>query len=230
MVKKIINYFLKNIIFIINIYKIIMKILIAGAGGMCSELLKQLKFYDHDITIVDYDTVEQSNLHRTIFYTENDLNFLKTEVLRKFGYKTINNKIQNVNLNGYDVIISTLDNLESRMDLNLLFMECNTRHLIDVGVNGLKGHIKVVNKKNSCLFCIKYVYDKEDVSCGRINDEIIPSVVYFNSIIAGCLAKVLMSIEEYDFLFVNCEECHYYEKITLKKDDDCIVCNKFNKL
>ncbi|KCZ82377.1 hypothetical protein H312_00035 [Anncaliia algerae PRA339] len=203
-----------------------MKILIAGAGGLSSEILKQLKFFKYFITVVDYDLIEVTNLNRTLFYTEKDINHLKTHVLNNLGYKTVDNKIQEVDLNNYDCIISTVDNLESRMDINLLFKDSNTPFLIDVGVKELKGHIKVVSKETSCLFCIKEVYDKEVVSCSNPRDDIIGNVVYFNSIMAGFVANVLLSIDKHDFIFVNLEDGLFIEKIKFKKEDDCIVCNK----
>ena len=56
------------------------KVLVAGAGGLSSAVLMYLAASGvGEIGVVDYDTVELTNLHRQIIYDINDLN--KSKVL-----------------------------------------------------------------------------------------------------------------------------------------------------
>lgn len=60
------------------------RVLVVGAGGLGSPVLRLLaqSSVEH-LTVVDDDRVEESNLHRQTFYTEEDIGRLKTTCVRE---------------------------------------------------------------------------------------------------------------------------------------------------
>lgn len=155
-------------------------VLIAGCGSTGSEILKLLLISDHtfdSITLIDHDTVEYSNLSRQFFFSKEDISKSKSQVLfqkatefaRKINKKIIfhykHTKLENDD-SFYNFIFSCVDNIESRMLLNI----SNFNHLIDLGVEGNQCHIKKVNRKSeqACLYCIKNLYKNDKLLfCSR---------------------------------------------------------------
>ncbi|KAI5170506.1 NEDD8-activating enzyme E1 [Pancytospora epiphaga] len=135
-------------------------IAIFGCGGTGSELIKLLK--DHCLTLIDYDKIELSNLNRQFLYTINDCGKFKAEVAAyKTGCKYKVCRLEDlspIDLNEYDMVISCLDNVGSRMELNYLFKQSKARLFVDCGVEGLQAHVKKVDRNNACLYCIKELY------------------------------------------------------------------------
>lgn len=147
------------------------KTLIVGCGGLGSEIAKLVK--NTNLTVMDYDTVEISNLNRQFFYLKEDIGSPKAEALsRKLNCKYINKRIEDLDpsyLSSFDVVFSCIDNVKGRMDLNYLFFQAlnnsvSTEYplLVDCGVEGFKGHVKIVSKNRPCLYCIKDLYRLEE--------------------------------------------------------------------
>lgn len=60
------------------------KILVAGAGALGNEVLKNLAMLGvGNITIIDFDTVSITNLTRSVLFRESDVGLSKVEVARK---------------------------------------------------------------------------------------------------------------------------------------------------
>ncbi|MHA1895419.1 MAG: ThiF family adenylyltransferase, partial [Candidatus Helarchaeota archaeon] len=141
------------------------KILIVGAGGIGSEVVKNLVFLGfQNLIIVDMDKVEISNLNRQMFFDKSDQGKYKAETLVKKinkinpngNYNYINDKIQNVDRDIFensDYIISALDNLAARIWLNESCVELK-KTFIDGGAEGFIGHVQVVIPGiTPCLMC-----------------------------------------------------------------------------
>lgn len=103
-------------------------VLVIGAGGLGSPVLLYLAASGiGNITIVDYDRVESSNLSRQVIHSNETLNTLKTESAKKtvesFGFtrvSTINQLLTSTNAleiftsNPFDVVIDASDNPPTR--------------------------------------------------------------------------------------------------------------------
>lgn len=100
---------------------------VGGVGGFAFESLIRLGFTD--ITLIDYDTFEKSNLNRQILCTEKTLNQIKIECAKKRG-ESINKKahitLKNCFLNSenmsyipekYDYILDACDTLTTKISL-----------------------------------------------------------------------------------------------------------------
>ncbi len=110
-------------------------ILVVGAGGLGCEIIKNLAVMGFkNITLIDLDTIELSNLNRQFLFRTKDINRYKVEVASeviKSKYPDINiewfkDPIQSYSINWFrqfHTIIGGLDNLEARRFINELVHE-----------------------------------------------------------------------------------------------------------
>jgi molybdopterin/thiamine biosynthesis adenylyltransferase len=124
------------------------KVLIAGAGALGNETVKNLAMLGvRHFTIVDYDTVEVSNLSRMLFFDKTDFGKPKSKVLaEKLHLKyphleitAVEGRLERLPLEVFlnsDLIISGLDNFASRVSLTLT----SRRYLIPMVDGGISGY------------------------------------------------------------------------------------------
>lgn len=108
-----------------------LKVIIFGLGGVgswCIESLVRSGF--KYITLVDYDTISETNINRQLPATSKTVGKLKTDVLKE-RFEEINPDVQiqirseayspdnseSFHLSDYDVIIDCIDSMQCKMDL-----------------------------------------------------------------------------------------------------------------
>src|ERR1035437_8583029 len=110
---------------LINPEKLKMPIAIIGAGSIGGwTALALLKLGCSDVTVFDFDSVEEHNVGSQI-YTMADIGELKTDALKNrlshlvdAELKVINQRWSpGVDLSDYKIVISAVDNMESRTDI-----------------------------------------------------------------------------------------------------------------
>jgi len=162
------------------------KVMVVGAGALGNEVLKNLALFGvGHIVIVDFDTVEQSNLSRSIlFRLEDAYNKSYKAVVAAQRIKEINPYIHvhsinepleiGVGLGLYrrmDVIIGCLDNLQARILLNRLCIRAG-KTWIDGGIGELEGQVSVYQPGISCYECNLTEDEKADfdkrISCAAV--------------------------------------------------------------
>jgi len=168
------------------------KVMVVGAGALGNEVLKNLALFGvGHIVVVDFDTIERSNLTRSIlFRTEDADNKANKAVVAAQRIKEINPSIHvlpirenletGVGLGLYrkmDVIIGCLDNLQSRILLNRLCIRAG-KTWIDGGIGEFEGQVSVYQPGISCYECNLTEDEKGDfdkrISCAnviRINES-----------------------------------------------------------
>lgn len=175
----------------LNKYSFDYNVLVVGVGGIGCELLKCLvSCCIYNITIVDLDLIEKSNLNRQFLFNVNDIGKQKSTVAKKRlenlfycnskDTNSINNSLL-LKINSYfgnikniidfplsffskfDVIINALDNIDSRLYINNICCLLKIP-LINGGTEGLKGFVGVYDIKNntSCFNCTSKSNNKED--------------------------------------------------------------------
>lgn len=117
------------------------KILVVGCGGLGCELIKDLVLMGFlDISVIDMDTIDLSNLNRQFLFREKDIGQPKADT----AARVINERIPGARVKPYfcaiqdkdedfyrkfNVIILGLDSIIARRWMN--FMVCNLLHYED---------------------------------------------------------------------------------------------------
>lgn len=142
-------------------------VLVVGAGALGNEVLKNLALLGvGNIIIVDFDTIEYSNLTRSVLFRKSDaeLQAYKSEIAAN-RIKELNPEVNVIWLNGdiekeiglgyfrhSDVIIGCLDSILARYVVNNYSLRFK-RPWIDGGIKNLDGHAAVYAFEKSCYAC-----------------------------------------------------------------------------
>jgi Dinucleotide-utilizing enzymes involved in molybdopterin and thiamine biosynthesis family 2 len=154
------------------------RVMVAGAGALGNEVLKNLALFGvGNIVIVDFDTIEHSNLTRSVLFRAEDADrkLYKADVAAK-RIKEINpdihvtplcgNLFTDVGLGLYrqmDVIIGCLDNLEARVFLNRLCFRAG-KSWVDGAIGDLEGTVSVYQSGKNCYECNLTDEEKDDLN------------------------------------------------------------------
>lgn len=143
------------------------RIFIAGVGGLgCSAAIPLAAAGVGKLRLVDFDTVELSNLNRQVLHWDKDIGRPKVvsaaEKLRQMNPLTEIEAIQEVIteaniarlVEGCDAIVDALDNLPTRYLLNKTALERNIP-LFHGAVHGFEGRaLTILPGKSACLWCL----------------------------------------------------------------------------
>lgn len=137
------------------------KVLIIGVGGVGQHVSTYLITNGiKDLTILDFDKVEISNLNRQILLTEKDIGKYKVDVVKEAlkaknsdaNIHSINAKVDKSNVgeiitSEFDVVVDALDNWEGKF---LISDECHKKHVpfLHVGVDGMSGQYCLFKEKS----------------------------------------------------------------------------------
>jgi molybdopterin/thiamine biosynthesis adenylyltransferase len=163
------------------------KILVVGAGALGNEVLKNLALLGvGNIFVVDLDTVEESNLSRSILYRERDAGHPKAAVAVAAAreiYPPIRashfhgDVIFGLGLGVYrwaDFVIAGLDNREARLHVNRCCLKVN-RPWIDAATEELRGIVRTFIPTGPCYECTMTAQDwealKERRGCAGMRAE-----------------------------------------------------------
>jgi ubiquitin-activating enzyme E1 C len=137
-------------------------VLIAGIGALGCEIAKNLALVGvGNLTLVDMDTIEISNLSRQMLFTMDDRGKLKAEVAKKkleilnpyINITAHAKKFQELPmsiLESADVIAGGLDSFAARFALNNLAQELCIPY-VDGAATGFKGNVQIIIP-NGCSF------------------------------------------------------------------------------
>ena len=184
------------------------KVLIIGVGGVGQHVATYLVTNGvENLTLLDFDKVEMSNLNRQILLSEKDIGKYKVEVVKEAlnaknsdsHIEVINTKLDLSNVGDiitskYDVVVDALDNWEGKF---IISDECYKKHIphLHVGVDGMAGQY--------CLFkdkCLRGILPIEVLKEKR--DGVLGSVVGSISALATThLIQYLIGKEKPDQLF-----------------------------
>jgi len=159
------------------------RVMVVGAGALGNEVLKNLALFGvGNIVIVDFDTIEQSNLSRSILFRSDDAYSklykanVAAERIKEINpminvYPICGNLANDIGIGLYrrmDVVVGCLDNLLSRILLNRLCIRAG-KTWIDGGIGDLEGQVSVYQPGVSCYECNLTEDEKADfdkrISC-----------------------------------------------------------------
>ena len=143
------------------------KVMVVGGGALGNEVVKNLALFGvGTIVIVDYDTIEYSNLTRSILFRESDADkgLYKAQVIAQ-KIEEINPTVKAVAICGnlktdvglgiyreMDVIFGCLDSRLARFQLNRLCFRAN-KTWIDGGIENLEGTVRIFTPNVNCYEC-----------------------------------------------------------------------------
>jgi len=144
-------------------------ILVVGAGGIGCELLKNLAMMGvGQITVIDLDTIDVTNLNRQFLFRKHHVDRSKAEVATEAAKRInpeldITSHLANIKspefspefVSRFNAVLSALDNVDARRHLNRLCLASNTP-LIEAGSSGYVGQCCVILKgETECYECQK---------------------------------------------------------------------------
>jgi adenylyltransferase/sulfurtransferase len=137
------------------------KVAVIGAGGLGCPVLQYLTAAGvGTIGIIDFDTVEESNLHRQVLYSGQDIGQSKVEVaIQKLSQQNpfVKHIPHNILLTAanaesilslYDIIVDGCDNFATRYIVNDVCVKLN-KPLVYGSILGYEGQLAVFNYKGS---------------------------------------------------------------------------------
>ena len=136
------------------------RVLIIGVGGVGQTVATYLVTNGvTNLTIIDFDKVELSNLNRQILLTEKDIGKDKVEIVKcallarnseahitSYNFKVDDSNIKDV-INDYDLVVDAVDNWKSKM---LISDACKINNIpfMHVGVDGYSGQFCLFKNKS----------------------------------------------------------------------------------
>ena len=193
------------------------KVMVIGAGAIGNEVLKNLALLGiGNVFIYDRDTIEMSNLTRSILFRAEDCNRLKAEAAAD-ALKKINPDINVHWRNGdirfdlglglirrMDVVIGCLDNRGARLKMNTDCFRIG-RPWVDAGIGQLNGQIRVFSSEMGA--CYECSFTEEDyiqvgMPCNRLAsiyaaEGKIPTTPTIASIVAGVQVQETLKLLDY---------------------------------
>ena len=219
------------------------RVLIVGAGGLGSPLVMYLAASGiGNITIVDNDKVELSNLQRQVVHTTSDLGKLKTLSAKKFAHNINPNinvecyskRIEKSNINklilNNDIIADGSDNFDTRYLIADTCYNLN-KTLVSAAITKFEGQISTWKKGSEYLPCFRCLFPEKPKGDNIQNcstSGILGSIAgFFGSLQATEIIKEILNIGEslaghlniYDLLNNN------FRKIKVNKDPKCNFCS-----
>lgn len=198
------------------------RVIVVGAGALGNEIVKNLALMGvGNMTVVDMDEIENSNLARCVFFREEDEGEKKATVLARRAGEinpeiTIEAEVGDVRLAlgigdfaDADVVVAGLDNREARLFVNQACWKTATPW-VDGAIEGLMGVVRVfVPPDTACYECTMSEHDHQLVaarkSCALLTrDQMLEGKVPTNatsaSVIAGIEAQEVVKLLHRDNL------------------------------
>jgi len=215
-------------------------VLIIGMGGLGSPVAMYLASAGiGNLTLVDDDKVELSNLQRQIAHTQNDIGKYKTDSAKEtllslnpdIKVTTIHHRMnENELINEIqksDVVIDATDNFTTRFSINKACVKTGTP-LVSGAAIRMEAQIAVFNngeKDSPCYHCLYKEGDELDESCTETG-VLAPLVGIIGSIQALETIKILLGFGETltgKLLLLDAKTMEW-RSIKLGKDPACPVC------
>ena len=145
------------------------RVLVIGAGGIGCELVKNLVLMGFEnLTVIDLDTIDYSNLNRQFLFRKEHVGSSKAEIVReavlKFSHDPalrIVAKRANIKecefsfdfFQSFDIVLNGLDNVAARQHVNRCCLEAGVP-LIESGTKGYLGQVHaIIRGQTKCYDC-----------------------------------------------------------------------------
>ncbi len=215
------------------------KILVIGAGGLgCAASQYIVAAGIGQITIVDDDVVEVSNLQRQVLHFEESIGCKKvdsakntlTKINPHVDITTIDKRLSHKELESavtaHDLVLDCTDNLETRNTLNDICYAMK-KPLVSGAAIRMEGQIFCVipSMKTACYRCLSHYFGEQNLSCVEAG-VMSPVVGIVGASQANEAIKILTSfgqipinkLQVFDAIASN------WESFLVKPLEDCVTC------
>ena len=215
-------------------------VLIIGLGGLGSPAAIYLAASGiGEVTLVDDDVVDLSNLQRQIVHRESTIGEPKVASARKAieqissetRINTIQNRLRGNDLleaaNHADVVVDATDNFESRYEINDACLSARTP-LVSGAAIRMEGQVAVFDPRESespCYRCLYSQGDNENLNCAD-NGVLAPVVGIIGTIQAMEAIKIISGIGETlrgHVLYMDAKRMEW-RRLKLLKNPQCLSC------
>ncbi len=159
------------------------KVLIVGMGGLGCPVAEFLtRSGVGSLGIVDYDSVDLSNIHRQSLYDYNDINKPKVKAAKKklniinsktkvicYKLKLNKNNYEKI-IKDYDYIVDGSDNFKTKFLINDFSLKFK-KFLITGAISKFDGHVFAFNFKNKKTPCLRCFFQEKEISDDILNCE-----------------------------------------------------------
>jgi len=211
-------------------------VVITGLGGLgCASATYLTAAGVGHITIVDFDTVELSDLNRQILYWEEDIGEKKVvaaqrklsklnpmvEIIPMFAQITEENVFSIINK--AQVVVDGLDNLATRLVVNSACVKQKTPYIYG-GVSRLRGMVTtIIPGKTPCLSCVYPERSQRGESLGVLG--VVPALIANLQVLEAI--KLLIGHSPSlagKLLFYNGDDLRF-RIYDIKRNKNCLVCS-----
>jgi adenylyltransferase/sulfurtransferase len=215
-------------------------VLIIGLGGLGSPVAMYLACAGvGELTLVDHDQVELSNLQRQFIHRTDNIGEDKVESAKKnllalnpdTRIHCINHKLDNSQLNDLvkraTVVVDTTDNFATRFTINKACVK-NKKPLVSGAAIRMEGQISVFDMRKPDSPCYRCLYDESGgvaETCSE-NGVMAPMVGIIGSLQAMETIKLISNTGETltGKLLITDSMQQEWRSMTLKKDPNCPAC------
>lgn len=218
-------------------------VLIVGLGGLgCAAAQYLVAAGVGELTLIDDDNVDSSNLQRQVLHGESDIGINKC-VSAKDSLQQLNNQIK-INtiqqrleidtylnlLQSHDLVLDCTDNLVSRNTLNQACYQSG-KGLVSAAAIRMEGQLmSIVPAQNSaCYGCISHYFSEQNLTC--VESGILSPIVGIMGAMQALEAIKILC----DYGQVQVNQLMLFDGMTsswqafkVPKRSDCIVCNTIN--
>ena len=214
-------------------------VLIVGCGGIgCTSAELLARAGVGQITLIDADTIEMSNLQRQIAYVEENIGFYKSEIFAKrlkqinphIRIESYSSKLDKSNaeqlIATQDLVLDGCDNFTTRYLVNQICTQLNVP-LISASAIGFQGQLFMVEGDSACYECLfpKEEHANESLRCAdsgvlATTPNVMASLQAHHALLYLGLAKTPLKqkLLLWDGLSMK------QRLLAFEKDIDCSVC------
>ena len=207
---------------------------IGGLGSVCSLYLTNAGI--GKLNLVDYDTVDETNLPRQVIYKPNQIGMNKATAAKTtlsdfnpdidisaYDERLMGDALQNI-VNESDLIIDATDNLSSRLQINEASHKANAIHIVGTAIR-FEGQVMAFNHGNigPCLGCIYNLFDEnlEDCDGAGVLSTVAGTI---GILIANTALKAIIGDDVFNQMLALDLKNNIIHRISIKKSDNCDIC------
>ena len=207
---------------------------LGGLGSVCSLYLTNAGI--GNMNLVDYDTVDETNLPRQIIYKPNQVGKNKASAAKAtlndfnpdinisaYDERMMGDALQNI-INESDLVIDATDNLSSRLQINQACNNTNVIHIVGTAIR-FEGQVMAFNHGTigPCLGCIYNLFDEnlEDCDGAGVLSTVAGTI---GILLANTALKSIMGNDVFNQMLALDLKNNIIQRIAMKKSKNCDIC------